>query len=66
MELEITIPVNVDDLLHEASILHAEMFLEKVLKYFSRADVEDALREHFKQRLQKDEPLPDFIDPSKL
>ena len=66
MELEITIPVNVDDLLHEASILHAEMFLEMVLKFFSRADVEDAIRAHFKQRLQKNEPLPDFIDPSKL
>ena len=66
MELEITIPVNVDDLLHEASILHTEVFLEKVLKFFSRADVEDALREHFKQRRHKDEPLPDFIDPSKL
>ena len=66
MELEIPIPVNVDDLLHEASILHSEVFLEKVLKFFSRYDVEDALRAHFKQRLQKDEPLPDFIDPSKL
>ena len=66
MELEITIPVNVDDLLHEASILHTEEFLEKVLDYFSTADVEDVLRAHFKQRLQKDEPLPDFIDPSKL
>lgn len=66
MELEITIPVNVDDLLHEASILHTEVFLEKVLDYFSTADVEDVLRAHFKQRLQKDEPLPDFIDPSKL
>lgn len=66
MELEIPIPVNVDDLLHEASILHAEVFLEKVLKFFSRYDVEDALRAHFKQRLDKNEPLPDFIEPSKL
>ena len=66
MELEIPVPVNVDDLLHEASILHAEVFLEKVLKFFSRYDVEDALRAHFKQRLHKNEPLPDFIDPSKL
>nr|DAN71201.1 MAG TPA: hypothetical protein [Caudoviricetes sp.] len=66
MELEITIPVNVDDLLHEASILHTEVFLEKVLEYFSRADVEDALRAHFKQMQQRNKPLPDFIDPSKL
>lgn len=63
----IPVPVDVEDLLHEASIDHAEEFLEMVLnKFFSRADVEDALREHFKQRLQKNEPLPDFIDPSKL
>lgn len=59
--------VYVEDLLHEASIFHAEEFLEMVLnKFFSRADVEDALRAHFKQRLHKNEPLPDFIDPSKL
>lgn len=63
----IPVPVDVEDLLHEASIDHAEEFLEMVLnKFFSRADVEDAIRAHFKQRLQKDEPLPDFIDPSKL
>ena len=66
MELEIPVPVNVDDLLHEASILHAEVFLEKVLKFFSRYDVEDALREHFLQMQQRNKPLPDFIDPSKL
>jgi|GEM_PF-1298843 hypothetical protein len=65
--MDIPVPVNVDDLLHEASIFHAEEFLEMVLnKFFSRADVEDAIREHFKQRLHKNEPLPDFIDPSKL
>ena len=59
--------VYVEDLLHEASIFHAEEFLEMVLnKFFSRADVEDALRAHFKQRLHKNEPLPDFIDPSIL
>ena len=63
----ISVPVDVEDLLHEASIFHAEEFLEMVLnKFFSRADVEDAIREHFKQRLHKNEPLPDFIDPSKL
>ena len=63
----IPVPVNIEDLLHEASIFHAEEFLEMVLnKFFSRADVEDAIRAHFKQRLQKDEPLPDFIYPSKL
>ena len=63
----ISVPVDVEDLLHEASIFHAEEFLEMVLnKFFSRADVEDALRAHFKQRLQKNEPLPDFIDPRKL
>ena len=65
--MEIEVPVYVEDILHEASIHHAEKFLEMVLnKFFSRADVEDALRAHFKQRLDKDEPLPDFIDPSKL
>lgn len=65
--MEIEIPVNVEDVLHEASIFHAEEFLEMVLnKFFSRADVEDAIRAHFKQRLHKNEPLPDFIDPSKL
>ena len=65
--MEIEVPVNVEDILHEASIFHAEEFLEMVLnKFFSRADVEDAIREHFKQRLHKNEPLPDFIDPSKL
>ena len=63
----IDIPVDVEDILHEASIYHAEAFLEMVLnKFFSRADVEDAIRAHFKQRLDKNEPLPDFIDPSKL
>ena len=35
-------------------------------KFFSRGHVEDAISAHFKQRLQKDEPLPDFIYPSKL
>lgn len=64
--MEIEIPVNVEDILHEVSIYHAEQFLEKVLGYFSPADVEDMLRAHFKQRLHKNEPLPDFIDPSKL
>lgn len=63
----ISVPVDVEDLLHEASIFHAEEFLEMVLnKFFSRGHVEDAISAHFKQRLQKDEPLPDFIDPSKL
>lgn len=65
--MEIEIPVNVEDVLHEASIFHAEEFLEMVLnKFFSRGHVEDAISAHFKQRLQKNEPLPDFIDPSKL
>lgn len=65
--MDIPVPVNVEDILHEVSIFHAEEFLEMVLnKFFSRADVEDALRAHFKQRLDKNEPLPDFIDPSKL
>mgnify|MGYP000847913776 FL=1 len=63
----IPVPVDVEDLLHEASIFHAEEFLEMVLnKFFSRAHVEDAIRAHFKQRLHENEPLPDFIDPSKL
>lgn len=63
----IPVPVDVEDLLHEASIFHAEEFLEMVLnKFFSRADVEDAIRAHFKQRLHENELLPDFIDPSKL
>lgn len=63
----ISVPVDVEDLLHEASIFHAEEFLEMVLnKFFSRGHVEDAISAHFKQRLQKNEPLPDFIDPSKL
>jgi hypothetical protein len=63
----ISVPVDVEDLLHEASIFHAEEFLEMVLnKFFSRGHVEDAISAHFKQRLQKDEPLPDFIDPTKL
>lgn len=64
--MEIEIPVNVEDVLHEAWIYHAEKFLEKVLNYYSADAIEDALRAHFKQRLQKDEPLPDFIDPTKL
>lgn len=64
--MDIPTYVNVEDILHEVSIYHAEEFLEKVLGYFSPADVEDMLRAHFKQRLQKNEPLPDFIDPSKL
>lgn len=63
----IPVPVNIEDLLHEASIHHAEKFLEMVLnKFFSRADVEDAIRAHFKKMQHQDEPLPDFIDPSKL
>ena len=62
----IDIPTEVEDILHEASICDTEEFLEEVLDYFSAAYVEDALREHFKQRLHKNEPLPDFIDPNKL
>jgi hypothetical protein len=64
--MEIEVPVNVEDILHEASIYHAEAFLEMVPKFFSRADIEDALRAHFKQMLDNNKPLPDFIDPSKL
>ena len=62
----IDIPVEVEDILNEASICNTEEFLEEVLDYFSAADVEDALRAHFKQMQHKNEPLPDFIDPSKL
>ena len=62
----IDIPTEVEDILHEASICDTEEFLEEVLDYYSADAIEDALRAHFKQRLQKDEPLPDFIDPSKL
>ncbi len=62
----IDIPVELEDILHEALMWDAEEFIEEVLDYFSAADVEDVLRAHFKQRLQKDEPLPDFIDPTKL
>ena len=62
----IDIPVEVEDILHEALMWDAEEFIEEVLDYYSAADVEVALRAHFKQMQQKDEPLPDFIDPSKL
>lgn len=64
--MTIDIPVEVEDILHEAWICHAEKFLEKVLNYYSADAIEDALRAHFKQRLHENEPLPDFIDPSKL
>lgn len=62
----ISVPVDVEDLLHEASIFHAEEFLEEVLNYYSADAIEDALRAHFKKMQHQDEPLPDFIDPSKL
>ena len=64
--METNIPVEVEDILHEASICDTEEFLEEVLDYYSAAYVEDALREHFKKMQQKNKPLPDFIDPSKL
>ncbi|MBF1076004.1 MAG: hypothetical protein HXL29_04150 [Prevotellaceae bacterium] len=64
--MKIDIPVEVEDVLHKALIWATEEFIEEVLDYYSAATVENALREHFKQRLHKNEPLPDFIDPSKL
>ena len=64
--MTIDIPVEVEDILNEASICDTEEFLENVLEFFSAADIEEALREHFKQMQHKNEPLPDFIDPSKL
>lgn len=62
----IDIPVEVEDILNEASICDTEEFLGEVLDYFSADDVEDALRAYFTQRLDENKPLPDFIDPSKL
>lgn len=62
----IDIPTEVEDILHEASICDTEEFLEEVLDYYSADAIEDAIRAHFKQRLHENEPLPDFIDPSKL
>jgi len=64
--MTIDIPVEVEDILHEALMWDAEEFIEEVLDYYSAADVEDALRAHFKKMQHQDEPLPDFIDPSKL
>ena len=62
----IDIPTEVEDILHEASICDTEEFLEEVLDYYSADAIEDALRAHFKQMLDNNKPLPDFIDPSKL
>ena len=62
----IDIPVEVEDILHEAWIGDTEEFLGEVLDYFSADDVEDVLRAYFTQRLDENKPLPDFIDPSKL
>lgn len=62
----IDIPTEVEDILHEASICDTEEFLEEVLDYYSAGAIEDALRAHFKKMQHQDEPLPDFIDPSKL
>lgn len=64
--MTIDIPVEVEDILHEALMWDTEEFLEEVLDYFSEDDVEDALRAHFKQMNHMNKPLPDFIDPSKL
>nr|DAF09434.1 MAG TPA: hypothetical protein [Caudoviricetes sp.] len=64
--MKIDIPVEVKDILHKALIWGTEEFLEELLDYYSAATVEDALREHFKQMQQRNKPLPDFIDPSKL
>ena len=44
----------------------AEEFIEEVLDYFSAAEVEDALFALLMKLKNQDEPLPDFIDPSKL
>ena len=62
----IDIPVDVDNIIDEALSSYPNYYFEKLLKDLSTTYLEDALREHFKQRLHKDEPLPDFIDPSKL
>lgn len=62
----IDISVELEDILHEALMWDVEELLEEVLNYYSAADVEDALRAHFKQMQQRNKPLPDFIDPSKL
>lgn len=64
--MTIDIPVEVEDILHEALMWDAEEFIEEVLDYYSADDIEDALRAHFKKMQHQDEPLPDFIDPSKL
>lgn len=62
----IDIPVDVDNIMDYALSSYPNYYFEKLVKDLSTTYLEDALREHFKQRLHKDEPLPDFIDPSKL
>lgn len=62
----IDIPVDVDNIIDEALSSYPNYYFEKLVKDLSTTYLEDAIRAHFKQRLQKDEPLPDFIDPSKL
>lgn len=62
----IDIPVDVDNIMDEALSSYPNYYFEKLLEELSTTELEDALREHFQQRLQMNKPLPDFIDPSKL
>jgi hypothetical protein len=50
----------------EALSSYPNYYFEKLVKDLSTTYLEDALREHFKQMQQRNKPLPDFIDPSKL
>ena len=62
----IDIPVDVDNIIDEALSSYPNYYFEKLLKDLSTTDLEDSLREHFQQMQQRNKPLPDFIDPSKL
>lgn len=62
----IDIPVDVDNIMDEALSSYPNYYFEKLVKDLSTTYLEDALRAHFRQMQQRNKPLPDFIDPSKL
>lgn len=62
----IDIPVDVDNIMDYALSSFPDYYFEKLVKDLTTTYLENALREHFRQMQQRNKPLPDFIDPSKL
>lgn len=62
----IDIPVDVDNIMDYALSSFPDYYFEKLVKDLTTTYLENALREYFRQMQQRNKPLPDFIDPSKL